>query len=60
MGSFELSQSHLVDKVIDHVGREVSASITARDTPAGKPLLHKDEYILEKNEYAITGHWWVC
>ena len=42
--TFELSQSHLVYKIINYVGLEVSTSLKSRDTPTGKPLLHKDEY----------------
>ena len=40
-GKFELSQSHLVEKTINHVGLTVSKSLKSRDTPAGKQLLHK-------------------
>ena len=43
-GIFKLSQSHLVDKIINHAGITVSASLKAKDTPSVKPLLHKDEY----------------
>ena len=35
-----------MEKIINHVGLKVSASLKARETPAGKPLLHKDEYSL--------------
>ena len=35
-----------MEKIINYVGLEVSASIKARETPTGKPPLHKDEYIL--------------
>ena len=42
----ELSQLHLVEKMINHVGIKVSASLKARDTLYGKILLHKDEYNL--------------
>ena len=42
-GSFELSQSHLVDKIINHVRITVSASLNCREMPARKPLLHKYE-----------------
>ena len=35
-------QSHLVEKIINHVGITVFASIKARETPAEKPLLYKD------------------
>ena len=40
---------HLLDKIIDHVGIEFSTSIKARETPAGKPLMHKDESSLGIN-----------
>ena len=41
-GTFKSSQSHLVEKIINNVGLIVFMSLKARDTPAGKPLLHKD------------------
>ena len=31
--TFKLSQSHLVDKIINHVGPEVSTSVEAREMP---------------------------
>ena len=37
-GTFKLSQSHLVEKIINHVGLEVSVSLKSIDTTAGKPL----------------------
>ena len=40
-GTFELLQSHLAKKIINHVGLTLSASIKSRETPAGKPLLNK-------------------
>ena len=40
-GTFILSQSHLAEKIINHVRLEGSASLKARDTPSGKPVLHK-------------------
>ena len=43
-GAFELSQSHLVDKRINHVVLTVSASLKSRYTPNGKPFLYKDKY----------------
>ena len=45
-GTFKLSQSQLVEKIINHVGLILSASLKSRETPAGKPLLNKEEYIL--------------
>ena len=41
-GTFELSQSHLVEKIIYHVGLEVSASLQSREMPSRKSLLNKD------------------
>ena len=32
-----------MEKIINHVGLEVYASLKAREKPAGKPLPHKDE-----------------
>ena len=32
-----------MEKVINHIGLIVSTSLEARETPAVKPLLHKDE-----------------
>ena len=43
-GTFEISQSHLVVLKINHVGLEVSASLKARETSSGKPLMHKYKY----------------
>ena len=40
-GTLELSQSHLVEKIINHVGLEVSTSLKSIETPDRKPLLHK-------------------
>ena len=45
-GTFELSQTHLVEKTIKHVRLEVSASIKAREISAVKPLVRKDKYSL--------------
>ena len=42
-GTFELSQFHLVDKIINHVGLTVSTGIKARETPSVKPFLNKEE-----------------
>ena len=39
-GTFELSKSHLVEKIINHVGIKVSACLKSRETPYGNPLLH--------------------
>ena len=46
---FELSQSHLVEKIIKHFGLTVSVSLKARETPPVKTLLHKDESSLGSN-----------
>ena len=43
-GTFELSQSNLVEKIINHVGLEVSVSIKSREIPSVKKLFNKDEY----------------
>ena len=40
----ELSQSHLAEKIINHVGLTVSAGLKARDTPAGKPTERPGEF----------------
>ena len=40
-GTLELLQSHMVDKIINHVGLTDSESLKSRETPAGKPLLNK-------------------
>ena len=45
-GTFELSQSHTVEKIINQVRPTVSASLKLRETTAGKTLLNKDEYSL--------------
>ena len=46
VGHLKLSQSHLVGKIINHVGIEMSVSLKARDMPDGKPLPHRDKYSL--------------
>ena len=38
---FGLLQSHLLDKIINHVGLTVSVRIKYIEMPAGKPLVHK-------------------
>ena len=38
--TFELLLSHLVEKLINHVGLTVSAGLKSKETPAGKILLH--------------------
>ena len=40
--AFKFSQLHLVEKIINHVGLIVPASLNSIETPAGKTLLHKD------------------
>ena len=42
-GALELLQLHLVEKIINHVRLTASASLKSIETPAGKPLFHKDE-----------------
>ena len=39
--SFELNQPFLIDRILDLIG--VDENHNTRDTPAVKPLLHKDE-----------------
>ena len=46
VGHLKLSQFHLVGKIINHVGIEMSVSLKARDITDGKPLLHRDKYSL--------------
>ena len=41
--TIELLQSHLAEKIINHFGLTVSASLKSIETPAVKPLLRKDE-----------------
>ena len=45
-GTFELLQSHLVEKIINHVRLTVTASLRAREAHDWKSLLHKDKYSL--------------
>ena len=54
-GAFKLSKSHLVEKIINHVVLTVSLSLKERETPSGKPLLHKDESSLEKRYTCNCG-----
>ena len=59
----ELSQSHLVEKIIIHVGLEVFMSFKAREAPAGKLLLHKGKYNLGSKcvcNCSTTGQWFIC
>ena len=41
-----------MEKIINHVGLEVSASLKAREKPTGKPIPNKDE--------SIPGRKYVC
>ena len=41
-GEFQLSQSHLVDKIIIHIGLTTSVSIKLKEPPVQKMFLHKD------------------
>ena len=45
-GTFELSQLHLLEKIINHVGFKLYVSLKSRETPSVKSLLNKDDYIL--------------
>ena len=47
-GTFELLQSHPIEKIINHVVLAVSASLKSIEVPTGKPLIYKDEYILAR------------
>ena len=40
-GSIEMTQPHLIQRSLDLCGIE-SDKVNGRDTPVGKPLLHKD------------------
>ena len=53
--TFELSQYHLVEKIINDVRLEVSKSFKARETPNGKPVLNKDEFSLGRYCVWNTG-----
>ena len=44
--TFELLQSNLVEKIINHVRLTVPVSLNSRETPEVKPLLYSDEYSL--------------
>ena len=45
-GAFELLQSYLVEKIINHVRLTLYESLKSIEKPAGKLPLHKDEYII--------------
>ena len=47
-GTFELSQSHLVEKTVNHAGITVSTSRKSRELTTEKTLLHKEEYSLRR------------
>ena len=40
-GTFEFLQSHLVDKIINHVGLTISVILKLREMHTGKPSLYK-------------------
>ena len=44
--TFKLLQSHLLEKIFNHVGLTVSASLKSRETTYGKQLPQKEEYSL--------------
>ena len=44
-----------MEKIINHVVLTVSLSLKERETPSGKPLLHKDESSLEKRYTCNCG-----
>ena len=47
--TFKLSKSHMMEKIISHVGLEKCPRVLkARETHAGKSLRHEYEYILGK------------
>ena len=46
-GTFNLSQSHLMEKIINHVVLELSMSLKAREMLSVKPLLHKDSWTIQ-------------
>ena len=56
--TFELSQSHMVEKIINHVGLEVSASLKARELENHYCI--KTNLIQEEILYGITGQQSVC
>ena len=41
--AFVLSQSQMMERIINHVGLEVSVSLQSREMLTGKPLLNKEE-----------------
>ena len=41
-GTFELSQLHLVEKIINHVRLTVFITLNSIEAPAVKPLMHRD------------------
>ena len=45
-GTFELSQLHLAEKIINRVGITLSMILKSSETPSGKLLLYKEKYIL--------------
>ena len=47
-GTFELLQSHPIEKIINHVVLAVYASLKSIEVTTGKPLIYKDEYILAR------------
>ena len=47
-GSFEMRQPFLIKKIVDFI--EMSDDMNPKDTPVGKPLLHKDLLGLEQKQ----------
>ena len=48
-GTLKFSHSHLVKKIINRAVLTLSMSLNFRETPEGKPLIHKDENIITRN-----------
>ena len=57
-GKLELPQPHQVEKIINHVGLEVSASLKARELENHYCI--KTNLIQEEILYGITGQQSVC
>ena len=46
--TFELYQSHFIDKIINHIDLTLSAGLNRKETMFFKPLLHKDIAVLAR------------
>ena len=59
-GTFELSQLHLVEKIINRVGLTVSVILKSIETPDGNHYFINMNLVNKGSVYGITGQRLVC